>query len=348
MSQDVLSKIFDYAKDVHSAQEQNMEIDFEDDIAFETRLEKTLRELQNRMEQHRSALAALRASSLGRAIEVPSANPQMRLRQLQVIKSAYERLTPSEPSLPTPTSVLPALLATRLTEQTIKDSRAAISSTQLELTRTQERLEEEQSFLRDANFISSALEARIARLQTQHAEQSHKSSNQTARDLVRAKQQRKKELGHRITSLREAFSNFIEAPLAAMIAAEELGGPVVGGVLAIDDEMLEAGFNNQGKPKTMSKTTIGGHDAKRQRRIDEIWGASVSDGDQPLNEREAAATQMQELVAELVESVGSGEYVKLDRDSASARFLVRARVAQFHPKDARRLRLLDFGREFDD
>ncbi|KAK5015395.1 hypothetical protein LTR16_002833, partial [Cryomyces antarcticus] len=228
VSRDALSKIFDYAKDVHSAQEQTMEIDLADNIASETRLEKTLRELQNRVEQHRSALAALRASSLDRANEVPSANPQMRLRQLQVIKSAYERLTPSEPSLPTPSSVLPALLATRLTEQTIKDLRAAISSTELDLTRTQERLEEEQSFLRDANLISSALEARIAHLQTQHAEQSHKSSSQTARDLVRAKQQRKKELGDRIISLQEALGDFIEAPLAAMIAAEELGGPVVG------------------------------------------------------------------------------------------------------------------------
>jgi hypothetical protein len=28
--------------------------------------------------------------------------------------------------------------------------------------------------------------------------------------------------------------------------------------------------------------------------------------------------------------------------------LVRAKVAQFHPKDARRLRLIDFGRELDD
>jgi hypothetical protein len=49
--------------------------------------------------------------------------------------------------------------------------------------------------------------------------------------------------------------------------------------------------------------------------------------------------------------VGAGSpspYVDLQRDSAAARFLVRAKVAQFHPRDAGRIRLIDFGRQLDD
>ena len=58
----------------------------------------------------------------------------------------------------------------------------------------------------------------------------------------------------------------------------------------------------------------------------------------------------EELVRSLMESGGdsSAAYVRVERDSAAARFLVRSRVAQFHPKDATRLRLIDFGGELDD
>ena len=52
------------------------------------------------------------------------------------------------------------------------------------------------------------------------------------------------------------------------------------------------------------------------------------------------------LVALAGESEG-GVYINLNRESAAARFLVRAKVAAFHPKDARRLRLVDFGRDLE-
>jgi centromere protein Sim4 len=41
-------------------------------------------------------------------------------------------------------------------------------------------------------------------------------------------------------------------------------------------------------------------------------------------------------------------YVQLKKDGAAARFLVRAKVAAFHPGDARRLKLLDFGSTVED
>jgi len=148
----------------------------------------------------------------------------------------------------------------------------------------------------------------------------------------------------------KAFNNFIDDYLAPMLAAEELGGPIVGDVLDIDEDMLEAGFSTQGKVKRSKRPM---NEDKRQRRIDEIWGTRPA-GDGPRNETQEAGVEMRELTEQLLNSVveaeggGPGVYVDLERESAAARFLVRSKVAQFHPRDARKLRLIDFGGELDD
>lgn len=143
--------------------------------------------------------------------------------------------------------------------------------------------------------------------------------------------------------LQKALDDFIEKHLASMLAAEELGGPVVGELADVDEDMLTAGFSNQGKPKSSKKELTAGGEAKRQRRIDEIWGGGEEN--QHENEKDAAAEEVRELLVKLLEAKGG--YVDLERDTAVARFVVRAKVAQFHPKDAKRLRLIDFARELD-
>lgn len=61
---------------------------------------------------------------------------------------------------------------------------------------------------------------------------------------------------------------------------------------------------------------------------------------------------MRQLIGNLFATLrgpGGGKvYYPLERESAASRFLVRAKVAQFHPKDAKKLRLIDFGKELDD
>jgi hypothetical protein len=148
--------------------------------------------------------------------------------------------------------------------------------------------------------------------------------------------------------------DFINDYLAAMIAAEELGGPVVGDMLDVEDDTLAAGFTKKGRAKS-SKNPVS--DKTRQRRIDQIWGkktavADDEDEEEPPTEAEAADAEMRKLIenlfATLVGPGGGKTYFQLERDSATSRFLVRAKVAQFHPKDARKLRLIDFGRELED
>lgn len=169
------------------------------------------------------------------------------------------------------------------------------------------------------------------------------------RDVKKKKLHYDRETG----KLVKAFNRFIDEHLAPMLAAEELGGPIVGEVLDIDEEMLEAGFNAQGKVK---RTKNGVTEDKRQRRIDEIWGPGPEGsgkGKEPWDEKHAAAAEMRELTEQLLNSLveaeggGTGAYVELERESAAARFLVRSKVAQFHPKDAKRLRLVDFGGDLE-
>nr|5Z08_C Chain C, Cenp-K [Thermothielavioides terrestris NRRL 8126] len=166
----------------------------------------------------------------------------------------------------------------------------------------------------------------------------------------------KDEWAKKTSSLMKQLDWFIGEHLGAMLAAEELGGPVVGELMEIDPDDLSAGFNAHGKLK---KATSQPDLDRRQRRIDDIWGPQDEQGQahkrkRGADEALAASAEMRDLIEQLmnklVEAGGdnSATYVEIPRESAAARFLVRSKVAMFHPNDARRLRLVDFGRDLDD
>lgn len=172
--------------------------------------------------------------------------------------------------------------------------------------------------------------------------------------MMRAMKEKRSRYDVETVKLVKAFNGFVDEHLAAMLAAEELGGPIVGELLDVDETMLEVGFNAQGKVK---KSKVKENEDKRQRRIDQIWGpppAEEAKSKETWNEKRAAAAEMRELTEQLLNSLveagggGPGAYVELERESAAARFLVRSKAAQFHPKDARKLRLIDFGGELED
>lgn len=169
-----------------------------------------------------------------------------------------------------------------------------------------------------------------------------------ARRRIEELQARASDLDAKTARLMKSLLAFIKNHLAAMLAAEELGGPVVGNAMDIGARDLAAGFNAHGR-LAKAKDGADGRE-KRQRRIDQLWGAAQTDD---MDEVAAAGLEMQRLTEELlnalVEAKGdnSASYVRLARESAAARFLVRSKVAQFHPKDSSRLRLVDFGRELE-
>ena len=273
--------------------------------------------------------------------------------QATLIRSALEDVINSEPFLPFPGSVLPALLALRKTHQTVVESRAYLASQAPETERLRKRLEADRVSLRDQQLLTTALDARIQSLR----QAADSGAAARPKDGAAAKAE---ELGAKsrsydaeTTKLMKSLLGFMDDRLAPMLAAEELGGPVVGDLMDIGPDDLGRGFNSQGRLRAAKR---GARDDGRQRRIDDIWGRR-GDGhgaDDDDGEAAAAGREMRELTEELLNALAeakgdnSASYVQLAKESAAARFLVRSQVAQFHPKDATRLRLVDFGRELED
>ncbi|KAF2129976.1 hypothetical protein P153DRAFT_366462 [Dothidotthia symphoricarpi CBS 119687] len=347
---ETLQKIRTYVQETAKLQDHLMDLDASN---TETRLEQTVRELQARVEEQQAALQKLRLRSNidleGAAYA--SSDPRQKLQQLLAVKDAYRRLTPTAPFLPSQDSALPPLLAARTFQQNVQGTKDAITNTQDQVTKTDMRLRREEANLHDANLITQAMEDRIDRLRAQHEDRSQKTPAQLARELIAAKRAQSESYDEDMQRLSEAMNNFINDDLAAMIAAEELGGPVVGDMLGVEGDTLAAGFTKQGRAKSTKKPVS---DKTRQRRIDQIWGSNAAvedDEEEPPTEAEAAHAEMSQLIENLFATLagpGGKAYFHLERDSAASRFLVRAKIAQFHPKDAQKLRLIDFGRELDD
>jgi hypothetical protein len=271
---------------------------------------------------------------------------------LRALTAAYKSVTTAEPWLPSRESPLPALIALRTTDKTINETRETITRTESDLKQTTARLEKEKADLSDAKLIQTELETRISSLENDIAERTQKTPDEIADDMISEVKTKQAYYDTRTEKLFKAFDTFIDDQLAAMLAVEELGGPIVGEVLDVNEELLEGAFSTQGKPKKSKP----GED-KRQRRIDQIWGPRPEENEateKPWDEKRAAAMELRDLTEQLLNSLmeaegtGPGAYVELQRESAAARFLVRSKVAQFHPNDARKLRLIDFGGEIDD
>lgn len=278
-------------------------------------------------------------------------DPRQKLKQLRAVKAAYTNLTSPAPFLPSKESVLPALLATRTLQQNVQGTKQAIASTQTQIASTEALLRREEANFHDADLIEKALQDRRARLDAKIENRSQRTPAQLAKELIATKRVQNEAYNEEAQRLGDALNEFVDNYLSAMLAAEELGGPVVGDLLNVETETLAAGFTKKGKAKSVKKPTS---EKMRQRRIDHIWGikAAVDEEEEPFTEAEAADAEMRELIGNLFKTLtgpgGGRAYYDLERDSAASRFLVRAKIAQFHPRDARKLRLIDFGRELDD
>lgn len=271
---------------------------------------------------------------------------------------AYRDVADSDPFLPFSGSVLPALLAMRKTDQTNLQTHEYISQQETSVEKANTQLESLRAELKDQKALQVALEKRVQSLKDELENRMETSPDQMAREKIKELKEKKAHYDKETSRLLKMLNWFIREHLGPMLAAEELGGPVVGDMMDISSEDLSAGFSAQGKLK---KAKGKRDEDTRQRRIDDIWGARSEQQDQAGkrkrdndDEASAAAVEMrnltEQLLNKLAESGGdsSSAYVQISRESAAARFLVRSKVAIFHPKDATRIRLVDFGREIED
>ncbi|KAJ4130906.1 hypothetical protein NW768_006445 [Fusarium equiseti] len=311
--------------------------------AYTASLDQTLRELQQQVRQHEEELERLRSEELQL--------PESVVGQSRIIQAALKEVTESDPFLPSPGSLLPALLALRRTHQTIQESNTYLASQRSSHEQLSRQLEADEARLKDQNLLGDALTARIDSLRDEVDANTNVTPEEGARERLQELRAKKKNFDRDTSKLMKVLLRFIDNHLAPMLAAEELGGPVVGDLMDVDGEALAAGFNAQGKLKKPKETAD--KDDKRQRRIDEIWGQAAEGGDGRQNEVTAAAAEMKSLTEELLNTLAEAEgdnsasYVQIPRESAAARFLVRSKIAQFHPRDAMRLKLIDFGRDLE-
>ena len=261
-------------------------------------------------------------------------------------KEAYNALLKSRTELPNPESPLPSLLAVEETSRLINETKVSVSMTAEKISSDRQRLKAEEANLRDAQAIRDGLAKRLEKIRNEKLQKEEKTPSQLAQEFLEEQQQKTDNLDAETEKLKVSLRTFIDENLASMLAAESLGGPTIGDMIDISDDTLERGYTNHGKPKKPKpvETTEGD---SNQRRIDEmVRQASQGDTERRSNKREAAAAEMNDLLDVLL-AAGSS-YIDLPRESAASRFLVRAKVAQFHPRDARKLRLIDFGRSLSE
>ena len=267
----------------------------------------------------------------------------MRVSRARQAKKAYESLLRKDDEPPATDSVLPSLIAIDDISQLIKDGKISTAVTAEQLSADRERLKVEEVNLNDSRAISRALRGRIQRIRNTNARKREQTPSQVAHEVISQQQRKNKGLVNATADLKISLDEFIDQVLAPMLAAEDIGGPTVGDTLDVSDATLEAGYTASGRPKKTKQEVNTNNE--RQQRIDRFIQGNT-DGSTPASKRDTAATELHDLLNSLLEAGSS--YVNLKRDSAASRFLVRAKVAQFHPRDARRLRLIDFGRSLGD
>lgn len=365
ISEETVQKIQKFVQNRQAAEKESSQEPFSTTAlhAYARRLDGTLQQLQEQVRRQEDELKNVRIFLISKSESMANIlasaqlrekrgshglsdnhdDPWMRVSQVRRAKKAYDSLMLTEEDLPTTDSVLPSLIATEETSHLIKEGKMSILVTADSLSAGRERLLIEEANLRDSRAISAGLRERIQRIRNASTRKHEQTPSQVAREVVREQKKRKKSLEHAAEELKKSLDKFIDESLAPMLAAEDLGGPTVGDALEVSDAALKAGYTAHGKPKKPKEPAA--QEDGSQQRIDQFLSRS-RDGSNPPNKREAAAAEAHELLNALLEAGTS--YVDLKRDSAASRFLVRTKVAQFHPRDARRLRLIDFGRSLGD
>lgn len=247
---------------------------------------------------------------------------------------------------------MPALLALRDTEHSINEAKTSLLETKDQIHHARAQLNREKWDLRDSQLLAEALELRISNLQREQISESEMAPSELAQSIITHHKTQKRHYEIELRKLVKAYNKFVVDHLAVMLAAEDLGGPRVGDSSELVEEMLVAGFNQQGMPKK-SKAANANSMAKRQERIDELWGPLEEDVDAIFykTEKEAAGAAFRLLTEDLLnasaDDSGSDPYIVIPKETAAVRFLVRAKIAQFHPQDEKRLRLVEFDRELN-
>ncbi|EWC46744.1 hypothetical protein DRE_03989 [Drechslerella stenobrocha 248] len=257
------------------------------------------------------------------------------------LKNGFERFFAQLPWLPEEDSGLNTLLAVRTVLRIIEESRKEITETERRVEETKQVVRREQGWVATAVEIEKQLKRRIAELE----KVSQSDVSQEARDKMKLREyeETRKETEAVSRKLANELGEFVRENLGVMLAVEEAGGPVVGSELDIEElkQYLSIEEGSSTKKGKAAKARERG-----QKRLDELWGGGGGeDGKETTSAGDKAGEELLGLVETMLNKMLEDDphaYTKLSRDSAASRFLIRSFVATLHPKDAMRIRLLDF------
>ncbi|KAJ6261069.1 hypothetical protein Dda_3734 [Drechslerella dactyloides] len=260
------------------------------------------------------------------------------------LKDGSERFFAELPWLPEEESGLNTLLAVRSVLRVIEESRKEITETERRVEEAKQTLRREQGWVATAQELEKELKRRAAELE----KLSRVNMSQDARDKRKLTEYEKtrKDMISMSAKLAKDLAKFVRERLGVMLAVEEAGGPVVGSELDLQNlrQYLEVDDGSTGRRNKAAKARERG-----QRRLDEIWGGGNADGEETgesADPENKAGEELLELIETMLNKMledNTHAYTKLSRDSAASRFLVRSFAASLHPKDAIKIRLLDFG-----
>lgn len=251
------------------------------------------------------------------------------LYQLRLSKVVFDRLAAEPPQLPVQDSPLPELLAIRSTSQTASETRSTITSVQADADSARRQLASENARLHAYELLATALEERLDNLKTLSKTRATQTPVEVLQSQISDQGVQQQHYVQEGDLILRKLTTFINDNLAPMIAAEDLGGPPIGDLIEVSDEALGAGFTAKGKTKQSKSSGA------------ENFDALAELGQQ---RREAASKEIRKLIRRLLRTFDddTAAYIKLERESASSRYLVQASIAELHPHDALQMRLLEF------
>ena len=277
---------------------------------------KDLRQLKIDAEVHISnasstfprCCAQLTYLQINRQLEVRSTRNPIRAR----IAANEDSFGDTTDYLAPPASPLNTLLALRTVLAAATNTAAALPRTRDAGDRARAELAAARRELRAEAELREALERRICELE--------RAPDEPADGRAEARA-----LADKTRRAIRALNGFFAEHLAQVLEIEELGGAIAG-VAEVEADGAK-----------VLKRRGGG-----QLTLEEAFRCEKGT-------EEGIEVELKRVVQELMnKSLEAEKYVVLERESAVSRFLVRAKVAEFHPRDARKIKMVDFSGTFED
>ncbi|KAF8247640.1 hypothetical protein K440DRAFT_297018 [Wilcoxina mikolae CBS 423.85] len=268
--------------------------------------------------------------------QLPQPNNSNSTRHLRASILANQQSFKDAGYIPPASSPLNLLLAYRSVLHTITSNTASLPIVQQQLEDAARSLSAAKTLLAEQQTLHASLEVRLQELEDPPL-------TSRAKNATSELKARNEELLELTRNTMRSLHKFIGAHLVALLEIEELGGPVVGlGNEEVDAKKVLA---RRGRGQMTLEEAF-----RATRRKGRERGGGDEDGDEEDEEDNGG---MKDEITGLLEdlmhmSLEPEPYVTLDRESAVARFLVRAKVAEFHHRDARKIKLVDFGGGFDE